>query len=833
MSTQQLQQGIAKAFDKHRIVFWYDHERRLRAAFEELEIDDVEKLEITNNEFQLKYRLLRAQPSKKFLLYNDGPAPLDTDNWLLDVLLANGEFRTDQTSIWLAELGLGFEFAEIVQTHSSFFESSQRVQALSKIVSPDDNARLILLKMLAVCTDSEPRLEEIVEALLTELSEELAEKITLIEQCRLADFFWEAIRRAYGYTSPTPRVRDFALQLFKDCYAMTVEPERATLSQDALVLLKRWKDNRHAEEAFRKLSNDFAQLLNIEIDLHSRDFRKLVDIDYFRSIDTEIISALIHHVSARLITPGDCQILVKRRRQSHWYREFEDLYLAADYAAQFISTVGSVSFEINSLQHGVECYRTSWFKIDQLYRKFVYHVQKAGESSLLHKLVEAIENLYSNVFLTQLNETWQTVLDRTDRWDIPGVLQQRNFFGKFAAPFLEKGKKITVVISDALRYEAGEEFLSRIRREDRFEATIEAAISMLPSYTQLGMAALLPNHTLRVAEDTSASAYVDGMNATGTENRTKILTNAAERAKAIKADKLLALHKDDCRALLREHDVVYVYHNQIDAVGDKRDTEERVFSAVETSIEELIKIIKKLTSANATNLVVTADHGFLYQHRPIQDSDFSTASPSGSQILYEHRRFVLGKGFKQNNSFKTFSSDQLGLEGDIEVQLPKSICRLRQKGSGSRFVHGGASLQEVVIPIVQISKKRQSDITYVDVEIFKGPNSLISASQLSVVLYQTAPATDKVQPRTLRAGIYTSAGVLISDSCEHKFDLTSENAREREIPVQFILTKQADEVNGQEVNLRLEELIPDTNQYQLYKTAKYTVRRAFTSDFEL
>jgi hypothetical protein len=46
----------------------------------------------------------------------------------------------------------------------------------------------------------------------------------------------------------------------------------------------------------------------------------------------------------------------------------------------------------------------------------------------------------------------------------------------------------------------------------------------------------------------------------------------------------------------------------------------------------------------------------------------------------------------------------------VEVQIPKSINRLRLKGSGSRFVHGGASLQEVVIPVLKINKKRQSDV---------------------------------------------------------------------------------------------------------------------------
>ena len=62
-------------------------------------------------------------------------------------------------------------------------------------------------------------------------------------------------------------------------------------------------------------------------------------------------------------------------------------------------------------------------------------------------------------------------------------------------------KKAVVIISDAMRYEVAEELGSRIRQEDRFDAELEAMLGVLPSYTQLGMAALLPHRTLRHSAD--------------------------------------------------------------------------------------------------------------------------------------------------------------------------------------------------------------------------------------------------------------------------------------------------------------------------------------------
>ena len=99
-------------------------------------------------------------------------------------------------------------------------------------------------------------------------------------------------------------------------------------------------------------------------------------------------------------------------------------------------------------------------------------------------------------------------------------------------------------------------------------------------------------------------------------------------------------------------------------------------------------------------------------------------------------------------------------------------------------------------------------------------------------MYQARPVTDKIQPRVLRAGIYTEADDLISDSHDLTFDLSSGNPRERELQVRFILTRKADEANDREVILRLEEKHAGTSHYKEYKSLRYMVRRSFTSDFD-
>ena len=109
---------------------------------------------------------------------------------------------------------------------------------------------------------------------------------------------------------------------------------------------------------------------------------------------------------------------------------------------------------------------------------------------------------------------------------------------------------------------------------------------------------------------------------------------------------------------------------------------------------------------------------------------------------------------------------------------------------------------------------------------------MISSGQLSVTFYQRDAVTDKLLPRVLRAGIYTLDGVLISDVHKLVFDLTSDNPREREMKVRFLLSQNADDANGKEVVLKLEEQVDKTSHFKEYATMSYQMRRSFSSDFD-
>lgn len=829
--TERIRAGLERLFEEHRIVFWYDSARDMRGEFEAVVLPGVEKVEVANNEFGLKYRMLRQEPKQRFLVFKDGPEPEMKDNWLLDLQLATAMFKADQAAIWLAELGLPSAFEDVVRDHMEFYRSKARIEALKRLITPADQKSDVLRRMLAVCAGAEGALDTVVEELLGQLAAKRDDGLRLMERSGLMPFFWQQLENAFGYVSDNPDFEDFAITLFKSCYRRAVG-EEGSLSSESLLMFRRWKNNRLGAGAFATLSAEYQDLLKIEADVRGRELKALRPIDYFEEIDRQIIRSLVEAMSSQTVTAADVLAITRERRQSHWYATYEDIYLALGFATKFQQALAESNLTMSSPAEGVKRYVAAWYKIDQLYRKFIHHMQRSGQASLLGALFETVENRYTTSFLLAVNDAWQDQIAKLDVWQIPGYAQQRDFYLDQAAEYRRKDQKVVVIISDALRFEVAEECLREIRKLNRFDAELKPMISALPSYTQLGMAALLPNKALTMAGDGVVTSF--GLTTQGTPNREKVLGmgRTDDRVKAMKSDDFMSLRTDEGKELFRDHDILYLYHNRIDVVGDKLATEERVTQAAEDAIKDLTKLVRKLTTSNFSNILITADHGFLYQHRELHETDYSASDPTGGEILFKNRRFVVGRDLNETTGMKRFTSEGLGLTGELDVLLPNSINRMRVKGAGSRFVHGGASLQEVVIPVLRVGKRREEDVGKVEVQIVVTGRSLISSGQTAVTLYQAQPVSEKQQQRVLRAGIYASDGTLISDEHSLTFDYTAENAREREMPIKFLLSRDADRFNNQDVFLKLQEQRGKTSHYDEYTSHRFQLRRGISTDFD-
>jgi len=826
----KVQAALEKLFQQHRLIFWYDDKTEMTGLFQSLQIPQVDKVVIENNEFTLKHKFLVEQPTQRFLIYQPKAKPEDNENWLLDLLLSNYEFHTEASSLYLQDLELPQEFKSLIQQHEEFFANEKRINDLKALLEPEDMETKIRLKMLSVICSSEPEWEKVLYALFAEALKKKLDKYKSIEKFGLSAFLWETIEKRYNYKSTSPAIKDLLVQLVQDNFERSIPFGKLTLNKEAYLFVNRWKENTRAKQVFNDWSNQLERDLGIETAIQSLNTEQLLDADTYAVIDKKIIIGIREHIVSNTSSNYILQEWIEKRRVKFFFTGFAQIYEALSHASSLLDEIRKANLTITTPNDGFEKYEKQWFKIDRLYRKYIFASEQAEHQNILKDLTLQIEKAYGNSFLLKLGNNWQAAIDGMKTWNIEKTISQKQFYQQWVAPYFKKENRVFVIISDALRYESATELRELILQEDRYTATLNAVLGSLPSYTQLGMASLLP-HSLLSYEDQSDVVYADGISTQGTPNRTKVLQKSYPGSIAVSAEDFLKMNaKTDGREFIKPYNVIYIYSNQIDKVGDDKTSECKVFEATETEFEYLLRILKHINNMNGYNMIVTTDHGYLYQHNRLDESDFTDFTPTGD--LYKtSRRFVLGKNLSANKSVQKWKGEALGFSDDTEALIPKSINRIRIQGAGSRFVHGGSSLQEIVVPVLEINKARKSDIEQVDIDIISG-SSNITSNTFAVSFYQKQPIADKIQPRQIKAGFYTGTGQLISDVITLLFNSTETDAMAREKRQSFLFTAKASNQNGQDVYLKLEEQIEGTSQFKVYKSITYRMLIAFSSEFD-
>ena len=826
--------SLIKLFSQNRIVFWHDKQKEMWEDFKQINIKGVEKIEIINNEFSIKYRILKEKPNQKFLIYkNEITDTNKEENWLLDIEFYSEIFTTDKIKIWMNELELEPYFIETVKEHRIFFNSEKRRKSLKGILKKEDNIEIFKRKLLLSISESEEDIEGLIGKLFEESFIEKEEKMKLIKKCNLEKYLWDLFEKEYNYKKLDPSINDFALEMFNSNFKYSIN-QKGTLNKNSILLIQRWKNNINNNEIFEGLSNEFEKVLKINENINTLNYKDVLEIDFFKEIDRFIIKSLIKEIKDKTISNFEVIKTLKERQKTYWFKEFKNIYKTLLYASEFLFTSSNLNLVLDSFDIYVETYSSTLFKIDQLYRKFIFYYQKSSQPTLLGDINNLIENQYANEFLLKINNNFQKSIDKLDYWETNALNSQRSFYSQFIKARSEKDKKSIVIISDALRFEIGDELNKEIENLDKFNSKIVPLIASLPSYTQIGMASLLPSGELGMPLPSKLNVTHNSNPSGGIINRTKILNKEILKDSPFvsKVSDFLNLKSSECKETIKEHNVIYLYHDRIDAIGDSKKTEGNVFEAVEDSIEEIIKLVKKIGATSTVNIFITSDHGFIYQNREIEESDYLGVRPEGEEIFHNDRRFILGKNFKNSQSFKKFTSQQLGIKCDFEVLFPKSINRLRKSGSGSRFVHGGISLQEIIIPVVIVNTSKTKESNLVGVSILTGSSKNITTSQISIKLYQESPINSQNISRTLLIGLFSKDKKLISNQVEIEFDSTSDNTKEREQTVKLFLTKSADEYNNQEVTLNLDEKYKNTSHFQTYKSTQFIIKRTFTNDFD-
>jgi uncharacterized protein (TIGR02687 family) len=844
---------LDKLFERHRIVFWYDANHEMRAAFDEYNHPQVSKHVVSNDEFGLKYRILVTEPTTKFLLYLPHAEPSPNDNWLLDIQLSNGMYRTDRISMWLDELELGSEWRAFVTKYESFFAAKERRERFKAQFSESTpNEHILNYALIAACTRSQRTLSDICMVLFNELharreqgeDDEAHQRMRLMHQHGIDALLWQELAREYHYRSDAPSLIDFVYKLLAFAYAQAVRQQSygtpfnppLQLSDTAHALVIQWQDSNQYSKSFNYFSADvYQRLTDIRDHLESLPLSALGYIHLFREVDVQICQLLAQRIEQRAIHHSEVDKVVRQRAQSYWLRHDEvlrPLYLMLNHASAILERVNTLTLRIDTPHHGLHEYARTWHTIDYHYRHFVNAQSRIQMqlSDMVRPLLQRVDDAYTNAFLRPLNNAWQDVVNAMERWHIDSQLSQTDFFAHIVQPLAAR-KKVAVVVVDAMRYEIGAELCNELAHTH--ECTIQAVLGVLPSYTQLGQAALLPHTQLTLESDTGMSVRVDQRASAGLQNRRAILQQHRSTYTATTIEEFNQLNRDQRRDLGQRHDLIYVYHDTIDKTGENQEA--LVCRAACDSIQEIRDVIRSLMDANFSTVIITADHGFLYQQFALEEHEFMAfdGQREATAVFAQKRRMVIGRDLPEPNSLKHFTAQQLGLGGTAEVLIPYSINRLRLQGAQSRYVHGGASLQEIVVPVLTVHKTTKATGRMpVGCSMSNNIQNRITTSQFVVQIDQDQPVSGSLVARQIRLTLYARDGTVIGSGQPRDIELNSPspNAQDRRTSVTVVLNEKAQHYNRQEVMLHVEEPVSSAMYSAIIKES-FTLNRTIVADF--
>lgn len=853
----EIENRIKEQFARgNHTLFWEDEPGEYVDAAGSLDLGMGVVIDVTGSELSAKRLVLRRRPAENVVLYRAGGAPRPEDDFLYDVKLASNPFSCRTEAVWASECGVPSALATTLVEHARFFRSKERRARLAECVLEKSTAQGVRLAMLACCAESRSEnsrdaVRDVVGRLLADLGSGRDKTMRLIMECGLAPCLWAAVTDVIGYRAPTgeePSVEDLAIEMIRARCGDLLLRIGTPLKADAVRVLNDLASAGRTRPAFDALVREYGQPLVEAVDASRRTMEGIGENDTLPIFDGWIVEDMLSRAIAGTLRSADARAEMSLRAHTLWFPEYEDCYEAVASALGLLEGAGlyESSRSSRTTAEGLfEAYRSEWYRIDGEYRHFVNAMR--GVPSRFRSAAEELASRVSaayHEYLSDLANRWQEHLMDAGSYPPPTVPSQPAFFScrvQGALPAAENGRRVGVIVSDAMRYEVAAELAARLGSGNlsmgrgAVRVSCEAMACMIPSYTQLGMAALLPPGTMEVVPETG-NVLKDGRPTAGLANRRKIVESAVPGSVLVQATEVLEVGLPP----VGDAPLVVVYHNAIDKRGDSRDTEGEVFAACEDAIEQVASIAGELLREGCGKVFVTADHGFLYQDRAIAESDFAEddeiedyVASQGGRLTYG-RRFLIGLAFPKSDVLLEYASSELSLDGNSRVALPRGISRLRLRGSGARYVHGGASLQEDVVPVVTIERERRAGgPKLTGVQGFLCGRSAITGASVLLDVYQTEPCSDEVAPLTVRVGLYApdDAGRLLSSS-ERTLELasTSSSSEERKTRVELHVTDDVDDYA--EVTLRISSRVGGTNQFRPEWEQRLSVNRAFGNDFD-
>lgn len=556
--------------EDRQIVMWYDESEEFSEEINNINLDNAELFVLDGeNWIYAKYYIESENPQTNFLVYAPFRKPADEDNFLADMIHYGILFSADKLNILCQELDIDcVKFRDVLSSYSNFWNASARINAFKDLNIQDYSKNRIELGVLVVLAGEKTlNFEYVVRKIIVKHFQKDDSILEKFEKYNILDVFWEFVYQHFGYIEDEPTIGKFTISLVLNYTASLFEGSipkswKRFIIEDknnSRVFIDNFMNNNNYMSTFENISSLLEDKLNILRDIKNYTVDSYIKCDSFKTFDRKIIT---HYISLLSETKEkiDFNSILELREKGHFYNDFEDEYQLIYWANEFIGLINEFQREIlpDDVNEIINLFTNRFVNIDKAYRKFYYHYDRINDTENISDIQSMIENMYANIFLFEINPKFTSLIENIK--DISLTKQWR-----FYKTFIHNNKtKTIVIISDALRYGCGVELKDELDKNPTWTNTVQPMLSTVPSYTALGMAALLPNKEIKYE---NGNILVDGKQCKSTEERQKILQEYNSDAIAVQFDDIYSLNRPKLRELTKGKNLIYIYHDQIDARG--------------------------------------------------------------------------------------------------------------------------------------------------------------------------------------------------------------------------------------------------------------------------
>lgn len=391
------------------------------------------------------------------------------------------------------------------------------------------------------------------------------------------------------------------------------------------------------------------------------------------------------------------------RQRSIWLSSEERLteWTLAARAIELLDAADRLSTpKFPTLESIILGYTSTWRELDRHHREMEQAANQAGnDHDGLEKLLHVARKAYFKSVEALQAEFVRLV--QSEGWPVANgqILWNRQVFDKVVNPLLESGEKVAYFLVDSLRYELGVELEKQL--SDKLKVELVPVCAQLPTYTEVGMASLMPN-----AE--SALSLVQQGDKLVTHLGGCIATAPATRFAHMQKCKGDQCEDIDLEDLVRKKKIkipekaklLVVRTRDIDAIA--HDSPHQVLDIIPSLVRLIIRGLVRAGELGFDQAVVATDHGFILFHD--QEAGNLAPKPPGTWAI-QKSRCLLGEGSADSHNV-VMNAKEVGIPG--QVQNYASPRALVPYSRGQIYYHEGLSLQECVLPCLTIQLESAS-----------------------------------------------------------------------------------------------------------------------------